>query len=303
MGDSCSGYNAKAPPRGANPCPMTEPHQYSASGSVFALFDELEGGWPGDPAQSVAELCASHEPSLAGVVLIGPPRAGGDARMRTYAHTGERLPACAGGMRTFARHLVETDRFRGDELVLETDAGSRRVRPLVLDGKVHSVSVDMGTPQVVVSRQITALDDQLIETTSVRVGGRHVVAFVEDLEGLEVDRLGRELAAKPAFANAYSFCFASQRGSVVSLRTWRPGSNEVIDCGASSCATAVAGIQLGMLVSPVWVVCGGWTLEVEWRRFGTAWLTGSVFAGVELDCARDNLSAKTSDAGTRKPTA
>jgi diaminopimelate epimerase len=77
----------------------------------------------------------------------------------------------------------------------------------------------------------------------------------------------------------------------IKLRVFERGSGETLACGTGACAAAVAGIQRGLLQSPVRVSARGGELDIAWQGGNAAvMMTGpavTVFTG-EVDLASYN---------------
>ena len=99
-------------------------------------FDVDVGGWQGH---------VLAEPDADGLILIGPSEVA-DARMTMYNADGSRGEMCGNGIRCVAKYVYEHDIAHKDELVIETDAGPKRLQVKVADGRVESVCVGMGKP-------------------------------------------------------------------------------------------------------------------------------------------------------------
>ncbi|KZY87367.1 hypothetical protein A3742_16150 [Oleiphilus sp. HI0071] len=54
----------------------------------------------------------------------------------------------------------------------------------------------------------------------------------------------------------------------IKLRVYERGSGETLACGTGACAAVVAGIERGLLQSPVEVKLPGGNLNIEWQGRG-----------------------------------
>ena len=99
----------------------------------------------------------------------------------------------------------------------------------------------------------------------VSVGNPHGVVFVDNVIGLDVDRIGSALSAHPAFPNRANigFCQIINPG-FVRLRVFERGAAETLACGSGASAAVVAGRLAGRLGDKVKVSLPGGKLKIEW---------------------------------------
>jgi diaminopimelate epimerase len=56
--------------------------------------------------------------------------------------------------------------------------------------------------------------------------------------------------------------------NTIRLRVWERGAGETLACGTGACAAVVAGVERGLIVSPVEVQARGGRLRVAWSGRG-----------------------------------
>ena len=220
-------------------------------------------------ARSASETAAAQDPALVrqvcdrhfGVggdgVLAILPGAEGDARMRVLNADGSEAEMCGNGIRCVAKVLYETDAaLRKPVLKIDTGAGLLLCEMTATDGRVDSVTVEMGRPRFtrdeiplapggaarVVRETITA-EGRAFRFTAVSMGNPHAVTFVddpaEDLMAL-AKRFGPTLEVAPTFPRRTNVEFARVRGTEIDLVVWERGCGITLACGTGTCATAVA---------------------------------------------------------------
>jgi diaminopimelate epimerase len=172
-------------------------------------------------------------------------------------------------------------------LSFETQAG---VITAKLEGDL--VSLDMGRPTDHRAPQVFDLGGASHEIHFLNTGVPHAVVFVENVEKVDVQNLGRSIRRHEAFApkgtNA-NFAQTLDPNHLV-LRTYERGvEGETLACGTGVCATALLHALATGAASPVHVtVRGGDTMRVDFTKdadgsFASAKLTGPadfVFDGV-----------------------
>ena len=99
----------------------------------------------------------------------------------------------------------------------------------------------------------------------VSMGSPHGVIFVDDVIGLDVNRIGPLLSSHTAFPERANigFCQIVNDG-FIRLRVFERGAEETLACGSGACAAVVAGKQLGKLRNKTKVSLPGGKLRVEW---------------------------------------
>jgi diaminopimelate epimerase len=199
-----------------------------------------------------------------------------DFRYRIFNADGSEVAQCGNGARCFARFVREKGLTQKDVIRVETHAGHL---VLQLVGETD-VLVDMGIPKhdpsEIPLKAATALpiypvdiDGVSFEFSAVSMGNPHAVLQVKDVAMAPVETLGPQLESHPLFPERVNVGFLE----VVDLhrarlRVFERGSGETLACGSGACAAVVAGIERGVLESPVEVALSGGSLTINWRGRG-----------------------------------
>ena len=102
------------------------------------------------------------------------------------------------------------------------------------------------------------------------MGNPHAVQLVDDVNAALVELHGPLIenhARFPQRVNA-GFMQILNRGEV-RLRVYERGAGETLACGTGACAAVVAGIEMGLLHSPVDVQTRGGVLTIAWSGDAT----------------------------------
>ena len=187
-----------------------------------------------------------------GLVLIGPSDKA-DARMRMFNADGSEAEMCGNGIRCVAKHVVDAGFVRGDTVRIDTAAGVLACEvQRGADGRVASVAVDMGRPELgdAGSGRMVAVEagDRTFDITAVSMGNPHAVIFGDGIATVEfAGRYGplveRDAARFPQRTNVE---FASLRAGGIDVVVWERGCGITLACGTGACATAVAAVVDGM---------------------------------------------------------
>jgi len=233
---------------------------YSAAGNRFAVLDAFEHE-PSDPPGLARELCARH--GMDGLLVGARPLAGGDCRMLVYNRDGSRAEACGNGLRALARWAVESE-HSGEALVIETDAGPRRVVCLRRGKEIVGARAELGVPRLVEREAVLEAGGRALRATLVDLGNPHCILFVRDVGRAEVAAVGAALERHARFPLRINVSFVEVASGRLLVRTWERGVGETAACGTGAGASAVAALEHGLARSPVEVGTRGGRLQVVW---------------------------------------
>jgi diaminopimelate epimerase len=223
---------------------------------------------------------------------------GVDFRYRIFNSDGGEVEQCGNGARAFVKFVVDKGLTDLREIRVETMSGV--ISPRLEDDGL--ITVNMGPPifdtnlipfdsaGLVASKEHSALvwpleiNGKLISTVVLSMGNPHAVQIVRDIDQAPVAIEGPVIENHPRFPRRVNAGFMQITDRQhVKLRVFERGSGETLACGTGACAAVVAGIQLGILDSPVSVLTRGGELSIEWQGGENAvMLTGpavSVFEG------------------------
>ena len=245
-----------------------------------------------------------------GLILIEPSEIA-DARMRMFNADGSESQMCGNGIRCVAkfvydRHLAHT----GTEfslpgqgtfpasLRIETRRGILTVGlEIGADGKVSRVCVNMGQPILESAKIPVAVDSpsvvnlplsiegQELSMTCVSMGNPHAVFFCEDLDAIELSRLGPIIERHELFPQRVNVHFVkADSPTEFTMKTWERGSGITLACGTGACACVVAGVLIGQYERIVTAHLPGGDLQLNWcEQDNCVYMTGpaaEVFSGI-----------------------
>ena len=270
-----------------------------------------------NPAQTARQISDRHfGVGSDGLILICPSKKA-DAKMRMFNADGSEAEMCGNGIRCVAKYVYEHKLAKsrgpvalGDgvkypaSLKIETKAGiltlglSLRLRSgQALRKKiVESVCVNMGEPgfrpkeipvklpgERVIERPIDVLGQRL-PVTCVSMGNPHAVFFCDEVDGIELERLGPAIENHSLFPKRTNVHFVEvETKSKFRMRTWERGSGITLACGTGACACAVAASITGQCSRSCTAQLPGGELQLNWStRDNCVFMTGpavEVFSG------------------------
>ncbi|MBQ7994590.1 MAG: diaminopimelate epimerase [Solobacterium sp.] len=202
--------------------------------------------------------------------------AAADFGMRVFNADGSEALMCGNGIRCVGRYIYEKGLSDKTDLLIETRSGIRRLQLHVHEGKVTSVSVNMGTVTVS-SPQKIEIEGQTYTLYPVSTGNPHAVIFVEE-EGLSLpEKIGSLIEHHSMFPDGVNCEFVHVRpDGTLRMRVWERGSGVTMACGTGATATAAAAIHTGMVPcdQPVFVELDGGMLEFTKEQNGEFLMKG-----------------------------
>ena len=200
---------------------------------------------------------------------------------------GSPAEMCGNGVRCLAKMAFDRGLVGATELTVATRAGRKRVWLDVDGGRVRSVRVDMGPPELEVDRIPMAgpagsrflaepfeHDGVTYKASAVSMGNPHLVLFVEqDPDQVDVHRIGPHLEHDPRFPNRTNVEFVAPAADGIKLRVWERGVGETMACGTGACASLVAANLAGLAPRTASIHFPGGTLLGEWTD-DTVFLSG-----------------------------
>ena len=253
------------------------------------IYVNCMDGMDFDPEQTSIALSDRHfGVGSDGMILICPSDKA-DFRMRMFNADGSEGKMCGNGIRCFAKYVYCKGLTDKTVIPIETLAGIKTAW-LILDGQeVVSIRVDMGSPVLAPSLIPVEFAGERMVNEAIEVGGRewnvtavsmgnpHCVTYVDDVDSLELERIGPMFEKHPMFPERVNTEFVRKiDDSTVQMRVWERGSGETWACGTGACAVAVASILNGVVSSDsVTVKLRGGDLLIEWNRCdNTVYMTG-----------------------------
>ena len=276
--------------------------KYHGTGNDFVMIEDLDDELTLSPRLIAAACDRGRGVGADGVIRI-VRSSGADFFMDYSNSSGEPAEMCGNGIRCLAKYVYDRGLTRSLEIDVQTRAGLKHLAIQAEDGVALSVTVDMGPP-VLERRSIPMtgdpdgtfvgrpmeVDGRTFMATALSMGNPHCVLFLgpeEDLDAIEVKRLGPLVEAREEFPNRTNVEFVAVGDGQIRVRVWERGSGETMACGTGACAALVAASLAGLVGRDADVAFPGGVLRVAWREDGHVFLTGAavcVFDG-ELDAA------------------
>ena len=198
------------------------------------------------------------------LLVIEPPsdpRA--DFFFRIFNADGSEAEQCGNGTRCAALFVLEKSLTKKTQLKWQSLGGEFQTS--------YSSRHEIETLLTVPNHEPTARSLKLngieheIQIYGISIGNPHAVTFVDDIQNIDVEKLGRAIAADdsfPAGANV-GFCQVIDSG-FLRLRVCERGAGETMACGTGACAAVVVSASKNLIKERVKVSLPGGKLKVFW---------------------------------------
>ena len=200
-----------------------------------------------------------------GVILVCPSDVA-DGKMRMFNLDGSEGKMCGNGIRCVGKFLYDhglVDPAK-EKITVETLSGIKTLWPIYNDRKVCAMKVDMGkaelTPALIpvdasklpdpkADRIVNApytVDGVEYHVTCVSMGNPHCVVFKNDVETMDIEKIGPAFETSELFPVRVNTEFIRVLDDhTLKMRVWERGSGETWACGTGACAAAVAAVENG----------------------------------------------------------
>ncbi|MFM8860737.1 MAG: diaminopimelate epimerase, partial [Methylocystis sp.] len=207
------------------------------------------------------------------MVLHDPISLKDDAFMRIYNLDGSQSAACGNGTRCVAFVLAREGKTK---LHLETQAG--QIRTYQLTDTIFTV--DMGPPRLnwheiplafatdtLNVKLIPAILDAPTHFSAVSMGNPHAIFFVEDINLIDLEKIGPLIERHSLFPQRVNVSFAQIINlAEIQLRVWERGTGVTKACGSAACAALVAAARSKRSGHEALIRLPGGDLQIKWRQ-------------------------------------
>lgn len=254
-------------------------HKMHGLGNDFVIIDARARPMEMPPARARAIADRKLGIGCDQLILLLPSDIA-DVTMRIFNPDGGEVEACGNASRCVVALLkqdleIETKsgvisgRMSGDEIAVSMGEAKFEWQDIPLAFAIDTASMPLGW-------------EELENPMAVNMGNPHAVFFVDDVDTVDLPRLGPIIEHDAVFPERVNVNVASTDDNEIRLNVWERGAGLTGACGTGACATAVAAIRQGKVQSPVVVHQSGGSLTIAWAPGQPVIMTGRatyVFTG------------------------
>ena len=209
----------------------------SAAGNDFIVIDNRRARFPARRKSLIRNLCARCAGIGADGILLLCRSQQADFRMRIFNPDGSEPEMCGNGARCialYARHK----RLIAKQFTMETKAG-------IIKGTINSpdkITLFMGAPQDIRLNLKIKVAGKYINIYTINTGVPHVILYVNNINEIAVEDIGRRIRYLKKFAPAgtnVNFVQLNDNNRIA-VRTYERGvEKETLACGTGAVASAI----------------------------------------------------------------
>ena len=230
-----------------------------AAGNDYIYIDCFKGNVHSPESLAVYLSDRNYGVGSDGIVLICPSRVA-DAKMRMFNLDGSEGKMCGNAIRCVGKYLYDNGLVHKTVITVETLSGIRKLWLKTREGRVNTVTVDMGRAILLPDRipvnlpaeggavinQPLDVNGRRYHVTCLSMGNPHCVIFVDNVDKADVKGIGSLIEYHEAFPDRTNVEFVEVFDTnTIKMRVWERGSGETMACGTGACAAAVAAVLNG----------------------------------------------------------
>lgn len=214
-------------------------------GNDFVIIDQREKNY-GLTNSQIKKICDRDNIGCDQLILLNKSDTF-DAFLTFKNSDGSDSAACGNGTRCVASLLSKEN--SKNLITVETSSGKLESRIL----KNNLIQTNIGKPktnwdQIPLSEKIDTKKIKILVGdieflgTAINVGNPHIIFFINELDKIEIEKVGPILENHELFPEKVNVTFAKEKSkNHFKVLHWERGAGPTKACGTAACATAVAG--------------------------------------------------------------
>lgn len=192
-----------------------------------------------------------------GIVLIEESEIA-DARMRIFNIDGSEGKMAGNAIRCVGKFLYDNNIVKKEQMSIETASDIKALSLFTRNGKVSSVTVDMGKAELEPNKIPVNLEGEKIISTPAVIGGQeykinccavgnpHCVVFVDNVDKMKLPDIGPQFETAEIFPERINTEFVRVvNETTLKMRVWERGNGETQACGTGACAAVICAVENG----------------------------------------------------------
>jgi len=222
-------------------------YKYQGAGNDFIMINNLNGHIKLEP-DYIKLLCDRHFGIGADGLIFLEKSNKADIFMNYYNSDGTTAEMCGNGIRCAVKFFLsktkktlKTSKVLPRSVSVETRAGIKMVE--VNDDDTYSVNMGLPIfkhqdfPETLKQSEVLPRSVEGYDFNCVSIGNPHAVAFVENLENIDLKSIGPKVETNPLFPNKINVEFVEKISETYyKVKVWERSCGETLACGTGACA-------------------------------------------------------------------
>lgn len=218
-----------------------------ATGNDFIIINEIENEINYSYKLFAKFLCDRHFSIGGDGVILLEKSDVADFKMRILNQDGTEAEMCGNGIRCLGKYIYEKGLIDSDNISIETKSGIKNLLLKIEGNTVVEVKVNMGNYELNYEKipvYFNGIENgrimiEGIEVFPISIGNPHAVCFVNDLDSIDIEKVGKLIENFKYFPNRTNVEFVKLLNEDrIKIRVWERGVGETNSCGTGACAAA-----------------------------------------------------------------
>ena len=207
--------------------------KYHGSGNDFILIDNRSGKFSSINSQIIKSLCHRNFGIGSDGILFLDPSVGGIFQMRFYNPDGSEPGICGNGLCCFLHYLHSNIEQKKQ---YQISCKSKLYLGHIQDNKVV---IEMDHVRTLKEPFVQEIEGRSYQACQIFAGVPHLLIMVEDVDKIEVNRIGRLLRSHPDYQpEGTNVSFLQFMDDVLEVRTYERGVEAETLCCGSACISS-----------------------------------------------------------------
>lgn len=232
------------------------------TGNDYIYCSTFDQKWINSPESLAVRLSDRHFGiGSEGLIIVAPSKVA-DAKMKMFNVDGTEGKMSGNGIRCVGKFLYDHGMVNieeKNELTIETLSGIKHLKAYTQDGVVTRLRVEMGKADLRASSIPTTINSERVinkkveiaggvyDITCVSMGNPHCVVFLNNVDGLKLEKIGTQFEHADIFPDRINTEFVKFiNKNLLKIRVWERGNGETMSCGTGACAAVVAACENGL---------------------------------------------------------
>lgn len=250
-------------------------YKYQGTGNDFIIVNDET--FPLNDSKLISKLCDRHF-GIGSDGLISLSQVDkNNFSVRIFNSDGFEANLCGNGLRCIGK-FIKDQGFDGNRFNIRT-----KTQSVVIEYETEKIKITFPSPKFIKENLKINIDNQEYLIHFVDVGALHAVCFLEDIQSIDVNALGKKIRFSKSFLpHGSNVDFVQIDDSKIFVRTYERGvEQETLSCGTGAIASAFCSYLFHNLSDKIKVIFSGGEIfihfELDHQNIKKVQMLGSAF--------------------------